>query len=75
MSAKAVITTNLFFLDAVNARVYASPHYKSHGANRATVADDVELKGDAARFKTLMLNLDGNESRGYVGTYTFGIAT
>ena len=75
LSSKAIVTTNLFFPDSVNAEVYASSHYQAHGPNPATVAQDVELKGDAARFKTLMLNLTRDASGRYMGAYTFGIAT
>ncbi len=75
LSAKAVITTNLFFPDAVNAEVYASPYYKAHGPNAATVADDVELRGDLARFNALMMNLNREPGGRYAGAYTFGIAT
>ena len=74
LSSKAVITTNLFFPDAVNAEVYASPLYRALGPNPAKVADDVELKGDNARFNALMIDLNRDGSR-YVGAYTFGIAT
>jgi protocatechuate 3,4-dioxygenase beta subunit len=74
LASNAVVTTNLFFPDAVNATVYTSSHYKTHGLNPATVAHDVELKGDTARFNALMLNLTQEASGRYVGTYTFGIA-
>ena len=74
LSAKAVVTTNLFFPDDVNAEVYASPLYKAHGTNPAKVADDVELKGDNARFNALMMNLNREAGGRYVGAYTFGIA-
>jgi hypothetical protein len=33
------------------------------------------LKGDTARFKTLMLNVTQDGSGRYLGTYTFGIST
>jgi protocatechuate 3,4-dioxygenase beta subunit len=72
---KAIVTTNLFYPEAVNAAVYSSPHYKAHGPNRSTVAQDVELKGDAARFKTLTMNVTEDGRDGYIGTYTFGIST
>jgi protocatechuate 3,4-dioxygenase beta subunit len=74
LSSQAVVTTNLFFPDAVNAEVYTSPHYKARGPNPNTLAQDVELKGDAARFNALMLNLNKDASGRYVGVYTFGIA-
>jgi len=75
LSSKAIVTTNLFYLDAVNAEVYSSSQYKAHGPNPTTVAQDVELKGDTARFKTLMLNVTQDGSGRYLGTYTFGIST
>jgi len=74
LSAKTMVTTNVFYPDTVNAEVYASPQYKARGPNPATVAQDVELKGDTARFKTLMFNLTQDGNGRYVGTYTFGIA-
>jgi protocatechuate 3,4-dioxygenase beta subunit len=75
LSSKAIVTTNLFYPDAVNAEVYTSPQYKAHGPNPTTVGQDVELKGDTARFKTLMLNVTQDGSGRYLGTYTFGIST
>jgi protocatechuate 3,4-dioxygenase beta subunit len=74
LSSKAIVTTNLFFPDAMNAKVYASAHYKGRGPNPNTLAQDVELKGDIARFNALMLNLTQDASGRYVGAYTFGIA-
>jgi protocatechuate 3,4-dioxygenase beta subunit len=74
LSSKAIVTTNLFYPDAVNAEVYSLPQYKAHGPNPATVAQDVELKGDTARFKTLMMNVTRDGSGRYLGTYTFGIS-
>ena len=68
------MTTNVFYPDAVNAEVYATPQYKAPGPNPIAVADDVELKGDSARFKTLMLNLTRDGGGRYLGAYTFGIA-
>lgn len=75
LSPKAVLTTNLFYPDEANAEVYASPHYKAHGPNPITVAQDVELKGDNARFKALMFNMTREAGNRYVGAYTFGIVT
>ncbi|MGZ5094856.1 MAG: dioxygenase family protein [Burkholderiales bacterium] len=75
LSSKTIVTTNLFYPDAVNAEVYSSPQYKARGPNPTTVAQDVELRGDTARFKTLMLNVTQDGSGRYVGTYTFGIST
>lgn len=74
LSPKAVLTTNLFFPASVNAEVYATQHYKTRGLSPMTVAQDVELKGDDAKFRTLMVNLTKNGSGGYVGAYTFGIS-
>jgi protocatechuate 3,4-dioxygenase beta subunit len=74
LPSKGVVTTNLFFPDAVNAEVYAFPEYKTHGPNPATVAQDVELKGDAARFNALMLQLTRNSGGSYVGAYKFAVA-
>ena len=74
VSSKAVVTTNVFYPDAVNAEVYVSPLYKARGPNPTTVAQDVELKGDAERFKALLFSLTRDESGRYVGVYTFGIA-
>jgi protocatechuate 3,4-dioxygenase beta subunit len=74
LSSKTIVTTNLFYPDAVNAEVYASSQYKALGLNPTTVDQDVELKGDSARFKTLMLNLTQDGSGRYLGAYTFGIA-
>jgi protocatechuate 3,4-dioxygenase beta subunit len=73
LSSKAVVTTNLFFPDAVNAQVYASAPYRTRGRNPVTVADDVELKGDTARFNALMFDIAREASGRYIGTYTFGI--
>jgi len=73
LSSRAVVTTNLFFPDAVNAQVYGSAPYKARGGNPATVADDVELKGDTSRFNALMLNVTREANGRYVGTYRFGI--
>jgi protocatechuate 3,4-dioxygenase beta subunit len=75
LSAKAIVTTNLFYPDVVTAQVYSSPQYKAHGTNPTTVAQDVELKGDAARFKTLMFDVTQDASGHYLATYTFGIST
>jgi protocatechuate 3,4-dioxygenase beta subunit len=74
LSSRTVVTTNVFYPDAANAEVYASPQYKARGPNPTTVDQDVELKGDIARFKTLMLNVTQDPSRRYLGVYTFGIA-
>lgn len=74
LPSKSIVTTNLFYPDAVNAEVYASSQYKARGSNPATVAQDVELKGDSARFKTLMFNVTQDGSGRYLGTYTFGIS-
>jgi protocatechuate 3,4-dioxygenase beta subunit len=74
LSSKAVVTTNLFYPEEVNAEVYALPPYKARGPNPATVAQDVELKGDAERFKALMFNVTREGSGRYVGSYTFSIA-
>jgi len=75
LSTKAIVTTNVFYPDAVNAEVYATPQYKARGPNPTTVAQDVELKGDAARFKSLMFNLSRDGSGRYLADYTFGIAS
>jgi hypothetical protein len=68
-----MVTTNLFFPDAVNAEVYASAPYDRRGRNPVTVGEDVELKGDTARFNALMLDISREAGGRYVGTYTFGI--
>jgi protocatechuate 3,4-dioxygenase beta subunit len=73
LSPKAVVTTNLFLPDSVNAEVYTTPHYKARGLSPMTIAQDVELKGDEARFKTLTINLT-KDGGGYVGSYTFGVS-
>jgi protocatechuate 3,4-dioxygenase beta subunit len=74
LPARGVVTTNLFFPDAVNAEVYASSAYKAHGPNPATVAQDVELKGDTARFNALTLRLTRGSGGSYMGAYKFAIA-
>ena len=73
LSSKAVVTTNLFFPDAVNAHVYASTPYDKRGRNPVTIEQDVELKGDTARFNALMLDITREPGGRYLGTYTFGI--
>jgi len=74
LSPKEVITTNLFFPNSINNEVYATRHYKARGPSPMTVAQDVELKGDEARFKTLMFDLTKDAGGGYIGAYTFGVS-
>jgi protocatechuate 3,4-dioxygenase beta subunit len=74
LSPKAVLTTNLFFPNSINAEVYATEHYKARGPSPMTVAQDVELKGDDAKFNALMINLAKDGKGGYVGSYAFGIS-
>jgi protocatechuate 3,4-dioxygenase beta subunit len=71
-AGKVVLTTNLFYPEAVNAEVYSSPLYKARGQSPVTLAQDVELRGDAARLKTLTFAMTKEGGR-YVGTYTFSI--
>ncbi len=73
LPSRVVLTTNLFYPDAVNAEVYSLSPYKSHGLNPTTVAQDVELKGDAARYKSLTMNVSRDGRGRYVGAYTFAI--
>lgn len=73
VASKTIMTTNLFYPDETSAEVYSSPPYKAHGVNPLTVAQDVELRGDMARYKTLTMNVK-RDGRGYLGTYTFAVA-
>jgi hypothetical protein len=74
LGSKTVVTTNLFYPDAINTTVYATDLYKARGNNPSTVANDVELRGDTARFNALTLAFTADGSGGYVAEYTVGIA-
>lgn len=63
-------TTNLFFPKAIETDVYNSPLYSGRGQNSTTVAQDVELRGDTARFNALLMQVSGDITGGYTATFT-----
>lgn len=63
-------TTNFFFPKSVETDVYNSPLYRARGQNSVTVAQDVELRGDVARFNALTMQVTGDVSSGYLATFT-----
>jgi protocatechuate 3,4-dioxygenase beta subunit len=75
VGSQVVLTTNLFYPDDVSAEVHAQGPYKAHGLNPLTVAQDVELKGDTARYRTLTMDVTRAAAGRYVGSYTFGVAS
>lgn len=64
-------TTNFFFPKAVETEVYDSPLYRGRGQNNVTVARDIELRGDMARFNALTMQVTGTIDSGYVARFTF----
>lgn len=68
------ITTNFFYPDEVNQAVYQDAAY-TKGQNPNTVANDIELQGDDARFNALLMTFSGDNTNGWVGSYTIGINT
>jgi protocatechuate 3,4-dioxygenase beta subunit len=62
-------TTNFFFPADVEDAVYASPLYAARGRNRATVAGDIELRGDMQRFDALTMTVTGDVASGYVASF------
>jgi protocatechuate 3,4-dioxygenase beta subunit len=73
VDSETVITTNLFYPDAINEEAYATADYKQHGPNPATIAGDIELHGDADRFQALMLRIGKDGKGGYAGEFNLGI--
>ncbi len=63
-------TTNFFYPKDVETAVYADPRY-TKGQNPTTVAGDIELRGDTARFNTLMMSVAADGAGGYIATTTF----
>ncbi len=47
--------------------------YAANGQNTVTVAQDVELHGDTARYNELMSSFTPDGNGGYIQAYTFGI--
>jgi len=74
LADKVVVTTNLFYPDAMNAEVYAMDPYKTAGPNSTRISQDVELHGDTARFNSLLLSFTKDGTGGYIATYVFEIA-
>lgn len=64
-------TTNFFYPKAVETEAYQDPRY-TKGQNPTTIAADVELRGDAARFATLSMSVAKDPAGGYIATYTLG---
>ncbi len=64
-------TTNVFYPKAIETAVYANALY-TKGQNPTTVARDVELRGDTARFNTLTM-VGQASGAGYVFDYVFTI--
>jgi hypothetical protein len=58
-------TTNFFFPKSVETDVYNSPLYRGRGQNNTSVAQDVELRGDVARFNALTMQVTGDVGGGY----------
>jgi protocatechuate 3,4-dioxygenase beta subunit len=73
LGSNVVLTTNLFYPDTVNNEVYATTDYAQHGPNPTTVAQDVELHGDNARFQALTMRFQKSDKGGYLADYTIGI--
>lgn len=61
-------TTNFFFPKSVESAVYQNALY-SKGQNPTTVARDIELRGDQARFDALLMNVSASGA-GYAAAYT-----
>jgi protocatechuate 3,4-dioxygenase beta subunit len=64
-------TTNVFYPKAIETAAYTNALY-SKGQNPTTVARDVELRGDIARFNTLMMAGQAGGA-GYVFDYIFTV--
>ena len=64
-------TTNVFYPKAIETSVYTNGLY-SKGQNPTTVARDVELRGDTARFNALMMTGQASGA-GYVFDYIFTV--
>jgi protocatechuate 3,4-dioxygenase beta subunit len=64
-------TTNSFYPKAVETEAYQDPRY-TKGQNPTTVAADIELRGDTARFTALSMNIAKDPAGGYIATYTLG---
>ncbi len=64
-------TTNFFFPKTVETEVYDSQLYRGRGQNNVTVARDIELRGDVARFNALTMQVTGTVESGYVARFTF----
>jgi protocatechuate 3,4-dioxygenase beta subunit len=64
-------TTNFFFPKTVETEVYQDARY-SKGQNPATVAADIELRGDTARFNTLLMSVSKDPAGDYIAAYTLG---
>jgi protocatechuate 3,4-dioxygenase beta subunit len=73
IGSDVVITTNLFYPEAINEEVYATADYKQHGPNPTAVANDIELHGDTDRYQALMLRIEKDGKGGYAAGFSLGI--
>ncbi len=62
-------TTNFFLPKAAEEAVYSTILY-TKGQNPVTVARDVELRGDTKTYNTLMMQISGDNTSGYIATFT-----
>jgi protocatechuate 3,4-dioxygenase beta subunit len=68
------VTTNFFYPDAINQEVYSKyANIYTKGQNPTTIARDIELKGDTARFDTLLMDIKANDKGGYDANFTAAI--
>jgi protocatechuate 3,4-dioxygenase beta subunit len=68
VDASTVLTTQLFFDDAVSDRVFAAPPYDAHGER------EQRNDGDGIFDRALVLDLS-EDGEGYLGTISFDVAT